>query len=244
MKLIIDNEIKQSFPNLKIGFLIGNGINNKKSDLELETISKTKEKEIYAKFPDMEALQSHPNIQLWREIYKNMGSKPSKYRPTVEALIRRIIKGDSIPSINAVVNAYLVIELEYLIPFGGYDIDELDGDLKLEYSKEEHSFVGFGGKEEKTYIGEMVYRDSSSILTRRWNFKDCIRTQIMPNSKNIGLFTEIPSKTIESNQISVILNHLQSLLDEFCGGEYYFGILEVEESSIFDLSITNFKAPK
>ena len=74
-------------------------------------------------FHDMnvETLGSLPRIQSVRRLFKHCGIDPSRYRPSAEALLRRLIKGQSIPHINAVADINNICSMQWQLPFGSYE---------------------------------------------------------------------------------------------------------------------------
>jgi DNA/RNA-binding domain of Phe-tRNA-synthetase-like protein len=64
----------------------------------------------------------------WRSVFKTLGTDPSKYRPSVEALFRRIQKQTYLPSINSAVDLNNFFSLQYEVPIGIYDQSAI-GDL-------------------------------------------------------------------------------------------------------------------
>ncbi len=77
-----------------------------------------------------------PEIQDMRQIFKAVGTDPSRYRPSAEALIRRLINGKSIPSINPVVDINNYISVKYRIPIGVYDLDEINPPIEIRVGRE------------------------------------------------------------------------------------------------------------
>lgn len=77
-----------------------------------------------------------PEIQDMRQIFKAVGTDPSRYRPSAEALIRRLINGKSIPSINPVVDINNYISVKYRIPIGVYDLDLINPPVEIRVGKE------------------------------------------------------------------------------------------------------------
>ncbi len=75
-------------------------------------------------------------IQDMRQIFKAVGTDPSRYRPSAEALIRRLINGKSIPSINPVVDINNYISIRYRIPIGVYDLDEIRPPVEVRVGRE------------------------------------------------------------------------------------------------------------
>ncbi len=78
------------------------------------------------------AMQSRPeldaSIAATRAMYKRVGIDPTKTRPSSEALLRRIRKGDQLPRVNTLVDICNWCSVEVQIPYGLYDRDRIDGD--------------------------------------------------------------------------------------------------------------------
>ena len=62
-----------------------------------------------------------------RTMYKRVGIDPTKTRPSSEALLRRVRKGDELPRINSLVDIINWCSLESQLPFGLYDLDRIHG---------------------------------------------------------------------------------------------------------------------
>lgn len=230
MKFLISEKIKTKFPDLRIGYLIADKINNTGISEILNDRNQQLEEILRNQF-DLTTLGNIPLISLWRDIYLENGSKPNKFLPTVEALLKRVLKGNNIPIINKAVNAYLIAELKTLLPIGGYDVNTLEGDILLDFSEGGEMFSGFGSEDELTFAGEIVYSDSKSVLTRRWNYRDAVRTQITEKSTKIILMTEAPSTLVGNQLITETLAEMEKQIFDFCGGEIQKGILDVNKVS-------------
>ena len=76
---------------------------------------------------------AHPNIAAWREAYRAFGAKPSEYPSSIEALVKRVRRGDDVPYINTLAAICNSVSLRYLVPIGGHAIDVMppDGDIAL-----------------------------------------------------------------------------------------------------------------
>lgn len=223
----ISEEIAESYPHLRIGVIKGLSLLNNEVNGELEQMVRKAESLIRENFT-VETITAHPYIEAWRETYRSFGAKPKDYRPTCEALIRRVLKGQQLPTINRIVNCYLLAELEFLLPCGGYDIDKVDGALRIRYSKGNEEFIPIGAREiEFTKPGEVVYSDDSRILTRMWNYRDSDSTKITLDTQNVILMVEAPSRDISTKSLQCFLKRLSELLSEFCGGFAKSSVLNV-----------------
>ena len=54
-------------------------------------------------------------------MYRRFGVDPTKTRPSSEALLRRVRKGDALPRVNNLVDVINWCSLESQLPFGLYD---------------------------------------------------------------------------------------------------------------------------
>lgn len=227
MKFVITDDIVNMFPELRIGIVIAQEIDNSGYSEEIEAIKQAVEKAVRQRLT-IENLFQHPYIVAWRETYRRFGTKPKEHRPTAEALLRRILRGENIPTISKVVDLYLAAEADFYLPIGGYDLDKITGDITLRLSPGGERFVPLGTTqvEETTYPGEVVYSDSSKVLTRRWNYRDCDFAKITPESKSVVLFCEAALPDIPTEHLVRCLHQLADYLQRFCNGSIVTRLIE------------------
>ena len=210
--------IIEEYPDIHIGVLVGRGLDNKVPNGDLRRLQKEALSTAQEQIGDQPPTK-HPHIASWRELYRSFGSKPSDYRPSAEALIRRALKTGKLPRINNAVDLYNVVSVKHVIPMGGFDSDNVEGEIYLRRSDGGESFLPLGASEtEETYAGEIVYADDSRILTRRWNYRDADETKITEETVNLVMFIDA-SPSIEVGKVEIALDELMSLLKEACGGE-------------------------
>jgi DNA/RNA-binding domain of Phe-tRNA-synthetase-like protein len=75
-------------------------------------------------------------------MYKRVGLDPTKTRPSSEALLRRVRKGDALPRINSMVDVCNWCSLEFQLPYGLYDAARIDGDVELRLGRAGESYPG------------------------------------------------------------------------------------------------------
>jgi DNA/RNA-binding domain of Phe-tRNA-synthetase-like protein len=71
-----------------------------------------------------------------------VGIDPTKTRPSSEALLRRVRKGDELPRINSLVDVINWCSLESQLPFGLYDLNHVRGDVTLRLGREGEEYAG------------------------------------------------------------------------------------------------------
>jgi DNA/RNA-binding domain of Phe-tRNA-synthetase-like protein len=90
------------------------------------------------------AVRTHPpdEVTAVRTMYKRVGIDPTKTRPSSEALLRRVRRGDSLPRINSMVDVCNWCSLEFQLPYGLYDADRIEGEVELRIGLEGESYPG------------------------------------------------------------------------------------------------------
>lgn len=66
-----------------------------------------------------------------RELFRRAGEDPTKTRPSSEALFRRLLRGEALPRINALVDAVNLCSASFLLPIGLYDLDRVAGPVEV-----------------------------------------------------------------------------------------------------------------
>ena len=86
-----------------------------------------------------------PPLDRARELYRRFGTDPTRTRPSSEALLRRIKKGDSLPRINSLVDVANAMSVQLQVPVGLYDLGKTQGeDLTLRLGRDGESYEGIG----------------------------------------------------------------------------------------------------
>ena len=86
-----------------------------------------------------------------RTMYKRVGLDPTKTRPSSEALLRRVRKGDPLPRINSLVDVCNWCSLEFQLPYGLYDASRIEGDIELRLGREGESYPGI--RKDDVHVG-------------------------------------------------------------------------------------------
>jgi DNA/RNA-binding domain of Phe-tRNA-synthetase-like protein len=182
----IDPQVYDKFHKYEALIIYAEGLENQPSTEESIELLRMAEKKQRSIFGD-EKSSSHPYIIPWREAYKSFGAKPNKYLCSTEAILSRVLKGDEIPPINYLVDSYNAISLEYLLPIGGEDWDCLTSDLNLTIATGQEEFSIYQRGElvvENPNPGEVIWMDSTGVTCRRFNWRQCHRTQLTVNTRN------------------------------------------------------------
>jgi len=86
-----------------------------------------------------------PPLERARELYRRFGTDPTRMRPSSEALLRRIKKGESLPRINSLVDVANALSVQLQVPVGLYDLGKVKGeDLAVRLGRKDETYEGIG----------------------------------------------------------------------------------------------------
>jgi len=77
-----------------------------------------------------------------RGMYRRFGVDPTRTRPSSEALLRRVRKGEPLPRVNTLVDVGNWCSLETQLPYGVYDAEAIRGDVVLRVGAEGEEYAG------------------------------------------------------------------------------------------------------
>lgn len=132
----------------------------------------------------IEGINKRPAIYATREAYKKLGKDPNRYRPSAEALCRRILKGQSLYRINTLVDLINLVSLKTGYSIGGFDADKIEGDLRLGVGKADEQFEAIG-RGILNIEGLPLYRDAVGGIGTPTSDEE--RTKITADTSNLLL---------------------------------------------------------
>jgi DNA/RNA-binding domain of Phe-tRNA-synthetase-like protein len=130
----------------------------------------------------LDNLSIDKSVRSVRGLFKSFGTDPTKWRPSSEAMIRRILKDKTLFRINSLVDINNIISIRYRLPIGLYDLGKVEGEIKIDIGREGLSFVGLTGREYNTH-GKPVVMDALGIIGSP--IVDSERTKISNETSNV-----------------------------------------------------------
>lgn len=226
MKFKVDKLIFEKFIGLNIGVVIAKNVDNRKSSSEVGTSIREIEQEIRDKY-SLENFYLDPKIEVWRTAYINFGAKPKEHKSSVENLYRLVLNRIDLRQINKLVDLYNFISLKHTLPVGGEDLDKINGDILLTLAiTNEPPVLLLGDKESRPpHEGEVIYKDETSAICRRWNWREAERTKLTENTKHCALFIEGLSP-VTKEEVENATKELERLVSQFCGGKVAHEIID------------------
>ncbi|HEX4966613.1 MAG TPA: phenylalanine--tRNA ligase beta subunit-related protein [Thermoanaerobaculia bacterium] len=225
-RFLVTPEIFELFPDAVLGVLVARGIDNGGGDETIQAALRREEarvRELFASQP----IPEHPRIAPWREAYRKFGAKPKDHPSSIENLVRRVAKGHALPQVNPLVDLYNTVSLQYLLPAGGEDLDQMQGDLRLTRAGEGEAPVRLLGEPEARapYPGEVIYKDDLGTICRRWNWKEADRTKLTPETRRAILILEglPPAGT---GEVAAAAAALAALVTSYCGAQVSTAVID------------------
>jgi DNA/RNA-binding domain of Phe-tRNA-synthetase-like protein len=185
MRLIVSDEVRARFPGYRALVLVARGARNGPSDSAAEAMLRAAEERARARLGGRTPSEL-PEIAAWRAAMSAFGCKPSRYPCSAEALMKRVARGEYLPAINRLVDAYNAVSIAHALPLGGEDCDRVAGDVVLAPAAGDEEFDG----DEGPRPGEVVWRDELGVTCRAWNWRQGRRTRITEDSANVYFLLE------------------------------------------------------
>ncbi|MBC7114489.1 MAG: hypothetical protein PWR13_611 [Archaeoglobi archaeon] len=213
----ISEDVLEKFPGLSVRGLSFEGVEIERSS---ENLRNFKEK-IFGEMRErmrLDDLKNDPLIRAYRDFFWKMGIDPTKTRPSSEALLRRILQRGSLPEINTLVDTYNLVSAVSKIPIAGFDMDEIEGELLIRFSKPGERFLGISMEKERELSGkEIVISDSRNVIAI-YPYRDSELTKIRDETENV-LFIICGAPGVGEENLERCENLLKEWIQEFCGGK-------------------------
>jgi DNA/RNA-binding domain of Phe-tRNA-synthetase-like protein len=220
----ITEDVFSPFPEYVRGVVVARDVRNGPAPAELTALLREAEESLRERLGTGD-VAAYPRIASWREAFRKTGVKPAEFRSSIEAMARRVVKGQEIPSINALVDIGNVLSLRRLVPVGGHALDEVKNDLVLRAATGQETFVPFGSTgTEHPLPGEIVFAEGDVVLTRRWSWRQGNHTLTLPESRSVE-FNVDGLPPVSAGEVESICGEVIELVTRFCGGTFETGLL-------------------
>jgi DNA/RNA-binding domain of Phe-tRNA-synthetase-like protein len=223
-------EIADAFPAARIAVVVAERLTiAPERPAALDSLIAAREEAARTRWAGVE-LSQIPGVAAWRAAYKGFGIKQTRYRSSVERLVKNVLAGRPLARVNAFVDLYNAVSLTSVLPLGADDLDKVTPPLAFRYAREGDSFVDMaeaGDEPAAPRPGEVVYADAAHVLCRRWNWRQDARTLIASATRRAVV-------TVQSNgagDVAAGAADLVDLIERFCGGRCQVEILDRERRS-------------
>lgn len=168
MKYTVQPEVFELEPELRFGIIVARGLKNRETS-SVETARLRKAEEDARDSIKAEELKQQPIIAGYRKVLEKAGINPNKFINSMEAMMKRVLKGGQLPTINSLVDLCNAISIENQVSLGGHDLADIHDDLSVGFTKGGEKFLPFGAQDyEPVEAGELVFISGDVVQTRKW----------------------------------------------------------------------------
>lgn len=205
--------VADAFPGTLIALVTATGLNGHQPWPAAAAALETLERQL-ADGTWRPADETDPRIEAWHTAYRSFGTNPRRIRPSVDALGRRLAKKGTLPRINPAVDSYNAVSVRHGLPAGAFDLRQVTGDIVIRHADGTETFTPLGepGTVENPRPGEIVYADTTGVLTRHWNHRDAHRTRVTEDSTHVAFVLETLHATRDGHLLETAANGLRDLL--------------------------------
>src|SRR5438874_1841312 len=193
MQLQLDEKLKARIAGVTFGMVTIHGVTVRERDARLWKQVEILSQRLGREF-SLDRLSENEQIAAVRGLQKSFGFDPTRYRPSSESLLRRVLKGQGLYQINTAVDVNNLCSLEFLLPMCSYDLKNVEGQVRVR-------------------IGEA---DDSGIMGS--TVSDSERTKVSTETTDILLAIYAPS-TMDPRMIERYATLAGQRMVEFNGGQ-------------------------
>jgi len=163
----------------------------------------------------LERLSENAQIAAVRGLQKSFGFDPTRYRPSSEALLRRVLKGQGLHQVNSAVDVNNLCSLEWLLPMCIYDLRNVKGQVRVRSGEPGEEYPGIG-RQVFQAEDKVIIADESGIMGS--TVSDSERTKVTTATTDILLAIYAPS-SLDSRMVERYAALAGQRMVEFNGGQ-------------------------
>lgn len=202
---------KTTYPEARVGVLVMRAVSNPPHHPGLDDKKAALEEELRSRFSgqDRTIIANHPVLQAYGNYYRQF-KKTYHIQLQLESIV---LKGKSIPSVAALVEAMFMAEMQDFLLTAGHDLDTLQLPLTLDVATGTEQYTLLRGEEQSLKPADMMIRDQTGVISSIIYGPDQ-RTQITPDTRNV-IFTVYAPPGIDESTVTEHLQHIKENVMEF-----------------------------
>ncbi|AVK95461.1 hypothetical protein FCT18_20630 [Lysinibacillus sphaericus] len=220
MEVSLNPSLLTQLPELKIGIIHYTKIVVAESPQMIKGRLQLYQENLYLEMQD-QPVTEREGIAEWRQLWKQLGADPNRYRHSAESLMRRVSKQNYLTPLHSGVDLNNFFSLQYEIPVGIYDIAHLKGNIEIALGNEETGYEGLNGRF-NTLNHILFSRDEEGPFGSP--FVDSQRTAVSEGTTEaLHIFYLRPSLATEDAQ--KLLASAGKMFNQIHGGDYQIALL-------------------
>lgn len=164
----------------------------------------------------IEEINKRPGIAATRMAYKRLGKDPNRYRPSAEALCRRIVSGKGIYRLTTLIDVINLVSIISGYSIGGFDAGKIVGQtLTLDAGTLSDEFCAIG-RGKLNIDGLPVYRDAKGGIGTPTSDEE--RTKLSPDTSRLLMLVNIYAEEMSPEET---IDLIHSLLVKYAYAENF-----------------------
>lgn len=151
-----------------------------------------------------EGIASHPTASAVRSLFRAAGTDPTRYRPSSEALLRRVLKGEALPALHPLVDLNNCLSMELVVPCCIVAEETLRPPLTLRAGREGESFLSLRGP--IGLEGKPLLEDAEGPFGTP--ITDSVRGKIHPETERAWMVAYLPAGEVTAREAKSVLQRL------------------------------------
>ncbi len=219
MNSSISHEIKKKVPALKIGLITYKDITIGSSPQMLKGRLQLFQESVALDLESM-PLTDYIGVSEWRSVFKGLGMDPSKYRPSHEAILRRVAKRQFLTTIHSAADINNFFSIQYGIPIGIYDLNKIIGDIEIRLGTEHENFDALNNRIIDA-SGKLVSIDSEGPFGSP--YVDSKRTAVTEETTSANQIVYL-RPSMQTEECTELLRAMSKMFTQINGGSAVFSI--------------------
>ena len=151
-------------------------------------------------------------VRQTRKLYHALGIDPTKDRPSSEHLLKRVVQGRELPTINQLVDGMNLVSLTVQSPVGVYDWDQVDAPVLVRIGRPEEMFLSISGKPFRAG-GRLVLVDGVDVFGSP--SQNAARTRVVEGTVRALAIVWAPAG-VSNDWLESVLKEVADTAVEFC----------------------------
>jgi DNA/RNA-binding domain of Phe-tRNA-synthetase-like protein len=213
MDLYVDEELKAALAGVVLGWVTLRGVTVRPHDDQLWQQIEALGQQLGRQYT-LDGLSEYERIAAVRALQKSFGFDPTRYRPSSEALLRRILKGQGLHPVNTAVDVNNLCSLEFLLPMCIYDLRQVHGQMHMRLGRSGEEYQGIG-RQVFQMANKVIIADDEGVMGN--TVSDSERTKVTLATNDIFLAMYAP-KGSDAQQIQAYTELAGQRMVTFNGG--------------------------
>lgn len=152
----------------------------------------------------LETLSSDPAVAAVRRLFRAAGCDPTRHRPSSEALLRRVLKGEELPAIHPLVDLNNCLSVALAVPSGVAEEGSFGPPLVLRAGRAGESYESLRGP--FNLEGKPLLADGEGAFGSP--LADSQRIKVKDGTRRAWIVTYLPRGVVEAGKARRILESL------------------------------------